>query len=104
MNILIKLMSIVSLVIAPYIAVSSNTEISAMYKNHHATEMAQGMEYSADKMTAMHKDGKECSPEMMAAMHKDGEECTPEMMAAATKNGMSCCEKPKLADRFKKTK
>ena len=102
MNILIKLMSIVSLVIAPYIAVSSSSEMTGMHKNHHGTEMAQGMECSAEKMQAMHKEGSEaCSPEKMAAMKK---ECTPEKMAAAKKAGMSCCEKPGMADRFKKTK
>jgi hypothetical protein len=39
---------------------------------------------------------------MLKAMHKDGKECAPEMMAAAKKSGMSCCEKPGVADRFKK--
>ncbi|TKB96776.1 sodium-translocating pyrophosphatase [Pedobacter cryophilus] len=101
MNILIKLMSIVSLVIAPYIAVSGSSDMAAMHKKHHGIEMVQGMECSPEKMAAMHKDGKECTPEMMAAMHKNGEECTPEKMAAAKKAGMSCCKKPGMAARFK---
>ena len=101
MNILIKLMSIVSLVIAPYIAVSDTTTASEMHKMHHATEMVGNMERSPEMMNAMHKDGEKCSPEMMAAMHKDGKACSPEMMAAAKKSGMSCCTKPEMADRFK---
>jgi K(+)-stimulated pyrophosphate-energized sodium pump len=101
MNILIKLMSIVSLVIAPYIAVSDSSDMAAMHKKHHGIEMVQGMECSPEKMAAMHKDGKECTPEMMAAMHKNGEECTPEKMAVAKKTGMSCCQKPGMAARFK---
>ena len=101
MNILIKLMSIVSLVIAPYIAVSSSSDMAAMHKMHHGIEMAQGMECSPEKMAAMHKDGKECTPEMRTAMHKNGEACSPEMMAAAKKTGMSCCQKPGIAARFK---
>ena len=101
MNILIKLMSIVSLVIAPYIAVSDSSDMAAMHKKHHGIEMVQGMECSPEKMAAMHKDGKECTPEMMAAMRKNGEECTPEKMAVAKKTGMSCCQKPGMAARFK---
>lgn len=89
MNILIKLMSIVSLVIAPYIAVSSSSEMMGMHKNHNGTEMTHEMGYSAEKMDVMHQEGKEC---------------TPEKMAEAKKAGMSCCEKPGMADRFKKTK
>lgn len=102
MNILIKLMSIVSLVIAPYIAVSDTTTAATMNKIHHETVMVKGMESNAEIMNAMHKDGEKCSPEMMATMHKNGEACSPEMMAAAKKSGRSCCEKPGLAHRFKK--
>jgi K(+)-stimulated pyrophosphate-energized sodium pump len=102
MNILIKLMSIVSLVIAPYIAQPSNADVAAMHKMHHSIEMASGAAYTPEMMAAMHKNGEECSPEMLKAMHKDGKECAPEMMAAAKKSGMSCCEKPGVADRFKK--
>jgi K(+)-stimulated pyrophosphate-energized sodium pump len=102
MNILIKLMSIVSLVIAPYIAQPSNADVAAMHKMHHSIEMASGAAYTPEMMAAMHKNGEECSPEMLKAMHKDGKECAPEMMAAAKKSGMSCCEKPTMADRFKK--
>jgi K(+)-stimulated pyrophosphate-energized sodium pump len=102
MNILIKLMSIVSLVIAPYIAVSDSNSASTMHKMHHQTVMVKGIESSPEMMNATHKDGEKCSPEMMAAMHKDGEACSPEMMAASKKSGMSCCEKPGMADRFKK--
>jgi K(+)-stimulated pyrophosphate-energized sodium pump len=102
MNILIKLMSIVSLVIAPYIAQPSNADVAAMHKMHHSIEMASGKAYTPEMMAAMHKNGEECSPEMLKAMHKDGKECAPEMMAAAKKSGMSCCEKPGVADRFKK--
>jgi len=102
MNILIKLMSIVSLVIAPYIAQPSNADVAAMHKMHHSIDMASGMAYTPEMMAAMHKNGEECSPEMMKAMHKDGKECAPGMMAAAKKSGMSCCEKPTMADRFKK--
>jgi len=101
MNILIKLMSIVSLVIAPYIAVSDTTTASEMHKMHHGIEMVGNMKRSPQMMNAMHKDGEKCSPEMMAAMHKDGKACSPEMMAAAEKSGMSCCTKPEMADRFK---
>lgn len=102
MNILIKLMSIVSLVIAPYIAVSSNTDMATMHKMHHQTVMVKGMESNTETTPRMHKDGEKCTPEMMAAMHKNGEACSPEMMAKAKKAGMSCCEKPGIADRFKK--
>jgi K(+)-stimulated pyrophosphate-energized sodium pump len=102
MNILIKLMSIVSLVIAPYIAQPSNADVAAMHKMHHSLVMASGKAYTPEMMAAMHKNGEECSPEMLKAMHKDGKECAPEMMAAAKKSGMSCCEKPGVADRFKK--
>jgi K(+)-stimulated pyrophosphate-energized sodium pump len=117
MNILIKLMSIVSLVIAPYIAQPSETGIAATHKTHHATEMtasmtcspemmakmkAEGKECTPEMMAAMHKEGEKCSPEMMAKMKAEGKECTPEMMVEAKKSGMSCCEKPGLADRFKK--
>ena len=102
MNILIKLMSIVSLVIAPYIAQPSNADVAAMHKMHHSLVMASGKAYTPEMMAAMHKNGEECSPEMLKAMHKDGKECAPEMMAAAKKSGMSCCEKPTMADRFKK--
>jgi K(+)-stimulated pyrophosphate-energized sodium pump len=102
MNILIKLMSIVSLVIAPYIAQPSNADVAAMHKMHHSLDMASGKAYTPEMMAAMHKNGEECSPEMLKAMHKDGKECAPEMMAAAKKSGMSCCEKPGVADRFKK--
>jgi K(+)-stimulated pyrophosphate-energized sodium pump len=102
MNILIKLMSIVSLVIAPYIAVSDNASASTMHKMHHETEMVSNMQGSPEMMKAMHKDGEKCSPEMMAAMHKDGKACSPEMTAAAKKSGMSCCAKPSLVARFKK--
>ena len=94
-------MSIVSLVIAPYIAVSDTTRSSEMHKMHHGTEMVNNMQGSPEMMKAMHKDGEKCSPEMMAAMHKDGKACSPEMMAAAKKAGMSCCVKPEMVDRFK---
>ena len=102
MNILIKLMSIVSLVIAPYIAVSDTTTASEMHKMHHGTEMINNMQGSPEMMKAMQKDGEKNSPEMKAAMHKDSKACSPEMMAAAEKSGMSCCAKPELAIRFKK--
>jgi K(+)-stimulated pyrophosphate-energized sodium pump len=117
MNILIKLMSIVSLVIAPYIAQPSETGMATTHKMHHPTEMtasmtctpemmakmkAEGKECTPEMMAAMHKEGEKCSPEMMAKMKAEGKECSPEMMAAAKKSGMSCCEKPGLADRFKK--
>ena len=88
MNILIKLMSIVSLVIAPYIAEPSSNSMANMH-NNHATEMMQGME---------------CSPEKMKAMEKTGEKCSPEKMAAAKKAKMSCCEKPGMASRFETNK
>ena len=117
MNILIKLMSIVSLVIAPYIAQPSETGMAATHKMHHATEMtasmsctpemmakikAEGKACTPEMMTTMHKEGEKCSPEMMAKMKAEGKECSPEMMASAKKSGMSCCEKPGMADRFKK--
>ncbi|MEO5909361.1 MAG: sodium-translocating pyrophosphatase [Pelobium sp.] len=87
MNILIKLMSIVSLVIAPYIAVSSSEITSMNTTHHHAMEMTQGMK---------------CTPAQMAKMKAEGKECTPEQMAKAKTGTMSCCVKPRMAERFKK--
>ena len=102
MNILIKLMSIVSLVIAPYIAQPSETGMAATHKMHHATEMTASMSCTPEMMAKIKAEGKACTPEMMTTMHKEGEKCSPEMMASAKKSGMSCCEKPGMADRFKK--
>jgi len=82
------LMSIVSLVIAPYIAQPSSNQMTQLHQ-HHATEMMQGME---------------CSPEKMKALEKNGEKCSPEKMAAAKKAKMGCCEKPGMANRFKSVK
>jgi K(+)-stimulated pyrophosphate-energized sodium pump len=88
MNILIKLMSIVSLVIAPYIAQPAKAGLSMMKNNPIKVEQAMMME--------------NYTPNQMAKMKAEGKECTPEMMAAIKKKGMSCCEKPSMADRFKK--
>jgi K(+)-stimulated pyrophosphate-energized sodium pump len=104
MNILIKLMSIVSLVIAPYIAQPAKTGLSMMnqHKNMQVEHAMMMENCTPAQMAKMKAEGKECSPEMMKAMHKDGEASSPEKMAAAKKSGMNCCEKPGMADRFKK--
>jgi K(+)-stimulated pyrophosphate-energized sodium pump len=81
MNILIKLMSIVSLVIAPYIAVV-NAESKEM--NYHAhTEMCAGM----DSVDMGNCDLTKCmsmTPEACAA-YCDSMKCTPEQKAACVK-------------------
>ena len=81
MNILIKLMSIVSLVIAPYISVGE-TESKEM--NCHAqTEMCAGM----DSVDMGHCDLSKCmsmTPEACAA-YCDSMKCTPEQKAACIK-------------------
>jgi K(+)-stimulated pyrophosphate-energized sodium pump len=81
MNILIKLMSIVSLVIAPYIAVV-NAESKEM--NCHAqTEMCAGM----DSVDMGNCDLSKCmsmTPEACAA-YCDSMKCTPEQKAACIK-------------------
>ncbi len=90
MNILIKLMSIVSLVIAPYIAVPSSTLANGQ---HHAnTEMAH-VAFIADKV---------CSEAEMAQLKKEGKTCHMMEPASETETTIkSCCEKPGLKDRFK---
>ena len=81
MNILIKLMSIVSLVIAPYISVG-NAESKEM--NYHAhTEMCAGM----DSVDMGNCDLSKCmsmTPEACAA-YCDSMKCTPEQKAACVK-------------------
>jgi K(+)-stimulated pyrophosphate-energized sodium pump len=81
MNILIKLMSIVSLVIAPYIAVS-NAESKEMNCYAH-TEMCAGM----DSVDMGNCDLAKCmnmTPEACAA-YCDSMKCTPEQKAACIK-------------------
>ncbi|WP_017259455.1 sodium-translocating pyrophosphatase [Pedobacter arcticus] len=91
MNILIKLMSIVSLVIAPYIAVQSSTLANA--HQHATTEMAH-VNCTGEKV---------CTEAEMLQMEKEGKTChmeetTDKTVASTVK---SCCEKPGLKDRFK---
>ncbi len=90
MNILIKLMSIVSLVIAPYIAVPASNVTSE--HNHHQTEMIHAS-FATDEI---------CTEAEMAQMKADGKTChmieNANVTASVTK---SCCEKPGLKERFK---
>ncbi len=87
MNILIKLMSIVSLVIAPYIAQTTQTIGSNNSLNiNHQIENIQIIKS---------EDGK------IVAIHKDGSNCTDQEMAAMKKAGLKCCTKPGLMERFK---
>ncbi len=92
MNILIKLMSIVSLVIAPYIAVSSNVKISDSQNNHmhHAIEMTNNAA----------ADASHCTPEMMAKMKSEGKSCAEMIETKADQPATSCCAKPGLKERF----
>lgn len=91
MNILIKLMSIVSLVIAPYIAQPAKADVTARNNinlNHKIEQVAVKME---------------CTPEQMAKMKEEGKVC-PEIVKVdkIRQAHLSCCERPTLADRFKK--
>jgi K(+)-stimulated pyrophosphate-energized sodium pump len=87
MNILIKLMSIVSLVIAPYIAQTSQITTSAIN--------SQNINYQTENVQIIkNEDGK------LIAIHKDGSAFTPKEMAAMQKAGIKCCAKPSLAERF----
>jgi K(+)-stimulated pyrophosphate-energized sodium pump len=103
MNILIKLMSIVSLVIAPYIAEPSSNSMANMHQNH-TTEMMHKMKCSPEKMKAMGMNGENCNTEKMTDICVDDKNCSPEKMAKAKKANMSCCEKPGLASRFESEK
>ena len=82
MNILIKLMSIVSLVIAPYIAVS-NAESKEMNCYAH-TEMCAGMMDSVDMGNCDLAKCMSMTPEACAA-YCDSMKCTPEQKAACIK-------------------
>ncbi|MBD3749435.1 MAG: sodium-translocating pyrophosphatase [Sphingobacteriales bacterium] len=95
MNILIKLMSIVSLVIAPYIAQPAKADLSM---KHHGVKVEHAMMMENCNAEMM----KECTPEMMAKMKAEGKAC-PAMMQRdeARKGHMSCCETPSMANRFK---
>ncbi|WP_234461870.1 sodium-translocating pyrophosphatase [Pedobacter segetis] len=89
MNILIKLMSIVSLVIAPYIAQTGQVTIkpaTSLNINHQVQ----------DVQIVKTEDGE------LIGIHKDGSFCTAQEMDAARKAGLKCCSKPSLVDRFKK--
>ena len=88
MNILIKLMSIVSLVIAPYIAQTSQITTSSINSQNinHQIENVQIIKSENGKIVAI---------------HKNGSICTPQEIAAIKKAGLKCCTKPSLADRFK---
>lgn len=111
MNILIKLMSIVSLVIAPYIAVPGSTLASD--HQHHSTEMAHLSTAGAKvchgaqiaSMTASGKTcnmhDKVCTEAEMAKMKKEGKSCHTEAYSNQVAATKSCCEKPGLKDRFK---
>ncbi len=89
MNILIKLMSIVSLVIAPYIAVPSST--LANDHQHPITEMAH-VACEGDKI---------CTEAEMAKMKKEGKTCHMAEASNQIAGTKSCCDKPGLQDRFK---
>lgn len=91
MNILIKLMSIVSLVIAPYIAVPGSTLANAPQPHH--TEMTFAVAHGE----------KVCSDEEMAQMKKEGKECHMTESTAHTASVKSCCDKPGVKERFSKT-
>jgi K(+)-stimulated pyrophosphate-energized sodium pump len=88
MNILIKLMSIVSLVIAPYIAQTGQINTSSVntlninhqIENVHIVKTENGL---------------------LVGVHKDGSSCTPQEMATMRKAGLKCCVKPTMAERFK---
>ncbi|OAQ39531.1 sodium-translocating pyrophosphatase [Pedobacter psychrophilus] len=87
MNILIKLMSIVSLVIAPYIAQTQGTISSGNSLNiNHQIENVQIIKSENGKIVAIHKDGSTCTEQEMAIMKKAG---------------LKCCTKPGLMERFK---
>jgi K(+)-stimulated pyrophosphate-energized sodium pump len=90
MNILIKLMSIVSLVIAPYIAVPNSTLASE--HAHHTTAMSHAVCHKGDKV---------CTEAEMASMKTEGKVSETTDSTAHTAGIKSCCEKPGLKDRFK---
>ncbi|HTN21311.1 MAG TPA: sodium-translocating pyrophosphatase [Pelobium sp.] len=90
MNILIKLMSIVSLVIAPYIAVPNST--LANEHVHHTTAMSHAVCHKGDKV---------CTEAEMETMKSEGKVSETKDSTAHTAGIKSCCEKPGLKDRFK---
>lgn len=96
MNILIKLMSIVSLVIAPYIAQPQSNPIAG---SANSKMMCCQNHSSMNKMECNMSDNKTgdacCKKE--TAMNINQHSTTTQ------KAKMSCCEKPELTDRFKKT-
>ncbi|MFC5284054.1 sodium-translocating pyrophosphatase [Pedobacter alpinus] len=112
MNILIKLMSIVSLVIAPYLAQPVSANIS---ENHqHETTMMMHHCKAGENCKMMTNNSSAGSKKECEMCAKD-EECThsqetctmtnckhaTKITASNVKADMSCCEKPGLKDRFK---
>jgi K(+)-stimulated pyrophosphate-energized sodium pump len=97
MNILIKLMSIVSLVIAPYISVSPSGNVTSHYGMHQVECSATNMKCDMAKCMQMSKE--ECSA------YCDLNKCTPEekaicmqhagtAQAGATGEAKACCKMP----------
>ncbi|WP_442796392.1 sodium-translocating pyrophosphatase [Pelobium manganitolerans] len=99
MNILIKLMSIVSLVIAPYIAVPTSTLAETTHTEQHM--QVHQASATVNNKTCSHT----CSPEEMKAAKSEGKVCTMPSNAAqsrfSTGSKKACCEKPGIKDRFK---
>ncbi len=91
MNILIKLMSIVSLVIAPYIAQPAAATLSSNHQ--HGTTMVHHSNMVQDSKMMDCKEKEACKMPNC--------DDTKKTIAANTKTTMSCCEKPGLKDRFK---
>lgn len=97
MNILIKLMSIVSLVIAPYISVNPSTNVTSQYGMHQMDCSKMNMKCDMSKCMQMSKE--EC------AAYCDMNKCTPEQKAicmehagtakaGATGEVKACCKMP----------
>lgn len=97
MNILIKLMSIVSLVIAPYISVNPSTNVTNQYGMHQMDCSGKNMKCDMSKCMQMTKE--EC------AAYCDMNKCTPEekaiclehagtAQAGAAGEGKACCKMP----------
>jgi K(+)-stimulated pyrophosphate-energized sodium pump len=96
MNILIKLMSIVSLVIAPYISVNPSTNVTSQYGMHLS---CPGQNPKCDMTKCMSMTKEEC------AAYCDMNKCTPEQkaicmehagtaQAGATGEVKACCKMP----------
>ncbi|MCW3086472.1 MAG: sodium-translocating pyrophosphatase [Bacteroidetes bacterium] len=91
MNILIKLMSIVSLVIAPYIAVVESPEAGMPHCGMEMKECTMGMNPKCDMQKCMSMTKEEC------AKYCDSVGCTAEQKAmcvehAGTAEGKACCK------------